>query len=174
MKQMKFHTTERGKHMEINGIVTSLTTDGNETVITIKTKQPAAEYEKMVNADVDVKIDICKTRRSKKANACYHALCGKIARAKGMSMTEICNEMLAKYGIEEKGIYVFMREDKDWRKLSVLHLKPKLISFTNGKGIKYRCYRIMKPTHECSTSEMNALINGAIHEAKALGIQIRV
>lgn len=116
-----------------------------------------------------------RKKRSLDANAYYWVLVGKIAEALKSSTTEVHNQMLSDYGrpLIEGGqvVSVVIRENIDWKRLDVLHLKPTSKTMENAKGDLYRVYYVMRGSHTYDTKEMSTLIDGCVSEARNLNIE---
>ena len=112
-------------------------------------------------------------RRSLDANAYFHVLVDKIAKAVGKSADEVKINLNLDYGTiardEEGQIAGF----KALKKIPITryfkYAKPTGEVIENGKVfVKYLIY---KETHTLDSAEMATLIDGAIEEAKQLGIE---
>ena len=123
--------------------------------------------------DIDLRIKAVKWRekRSLTANAYFHVLVARIAEAVGASNTEIKNELINRYGFPEiPGVQMILREKDDWRKLEGVHLHPTSATQVLGNGELYRVYYLMRGSSTYDAKEMSRLIDGAVSEAKELGI----
>ena len=112
-------------------------------------------------------------KRSLNANAYFHLLVGKIAEKNHTSKAFAKNLLMARYGQEEiingeryiisalSSIPMSERED----------IHTKVVGYGYVKDKEFTHYCVLKPTHEYDSAEMSALIDGAVEEAKALGIQ---
>lgn len=156
--------------MKTRAQVKGIMSVGGETLVTIQTKQPAADFEKYMTKDCDFEIAVHREKRSLDANAYYHLLCGKIAKAIGSSMTEVCNQMIAEYGQMDYLVDgIGMRDYIDWKKIQNVHLRPTAETYFKD-GILMRKYQVMRGSHTYNTKEMSDLIKGVVSEAEALGI----
>lgn len=116
-------------------------------------------------------------KRSINANSYYWSLIGKIASATKQSTTEVHNQMLSDYGVpwldaDFNRTFVQLPKSVNHLKDETLHLKATSKVLENSKGIKYRVYVLMKPSHMYTTKEFSDLLDGAISEAKNIGIDI--
>lgn len=114
-----------------------------------------------------------KKRRSLDANAYFHVLVDKIAKAVKKSAEEVKVQMVFDYGTiarDEKGLKVGFKALKEVPITQYFkYAKPIGESIENGKAfVKYLIY---KETHTLDTGEMATLIDGTIQEAKQLGIE---
>lgn len=127
----------------------------------------------------DLAITLAKWReqRSLSANAYYWVIIGKISEITGYSNAAVHNLLLRRYGVPEnidgELITTFIPDtdeaEKDVLEKEIYHLKP--TSYTKqGKNGTFRAYVLMKGSSDFDTKEMTRLIDGAIDEAKDLGI----
>lgn len=117
------------------------------------------------DAEVSVKIDKHRKKRSLNANSYAWKLIGEISDILRASKNEIYLLMLKRYGQSEMvsvlaavpmdGYFKYFEEAGESR--------------LNGKLFKH--YRIYKGSSEFDTREMSVFIDGIVSEAKALGIQ---
>lgn len=156
--------------MKISGMIKGLMRIGSETVVTISTSQPAKDFEKITEKDLDIDVKVHREKRSLDANAYYHLLCGKIAKVIGSSMTEVCNQMIAEYGQMDYLVDgIGMRDYIDWKKIQKIHLRPTAETYLKN-GVLMRKYEVMRGSHTYNTKEMSDLIKGVVSEAEALDI----
>ena len=155
--------------MKISGLIKGLMQIGGETVVTISTKQPAKDFERMTEKDLDIEVKVHREKRSLDANAYYHLLCGKIAKVMGLSMTQVCNRMIAEYGQMDPLAEVGMRDYIDYTKIEKIHLRPTTQTYMKGDELM-RIYQVMRGSHTYDTKEMSDLIKGVVSEAEELGI----
>lgn len=129
--------------------------------------------------DTDLSITVTKWReqRSLSANAYYWVLVGKISDVAKMSNAAVHNMLLRRYGVPEtidgELVTTFIPDtdeaSQDILNKEIYHLKP--TSYTKqGKNGTFRAYIILKGSSDFDTKEMSRLIDGAIDEAKDLGI----
>lgn len=112
-----------------------------------------------------------KKKRSLSANAYFHLLVGKIASVMKLSTIEVKNQMVCDYGTyNDSPKAIAMSADVDWLKQDSMHLQPTTQFFENSKGVMFRSYFVMKPTHLLDSKEMAKLIDGTIQEAINVGI----
>lgn len=131
--------------------------------------------------DTDLAINISKWReqRSLSANAYYWVIVGKISEITGHSNAAVHNLLLRRYGVPEtidgELITTFIPDtdeaEKDVLNKEIYHLKP--TSYTKqGKNGVFRAYVLLKGSSDFDTKEMSRLIDGAVDEAKDLGIDV--
>lgn len=147
---------------------------------------PKGEHEQWLRVvsevhDLDLKkpitltIEQPKRRRSQDANAYYWQLVGKMAGYLKISNAEMHNTLLARYGepmtdTEGKVVYVLLKDSIPYLQDDAVHLRP-----TSGvemrKGVPYRWYTMMRGSSDYDTAEMSRLIDGAVSEAREMGIE---
>ncbi len=122
---------------------------------------------------LDVEIKKHRNRRSLSANAYFHVLCNKIAAETGESDDEVKRRLVVSYGA--------LARDKDGKMVG-LKLPPtvdpcefypyvRYYETRQENGKDFACYLVYKDTHRMDTKEFSHLVDGAITEAKELGIQ---
>ena len=113
-------------------------------------------------------------RRSLSANNYFYALCTKIAEKLRISLNEVHNQMLSRYGypeyIDDKIVYFILPDKVDVNKLEGVHLKATSKTQVLDNGDLNRVYIVMRGSHTLNSVEMARLIDGVISEAKELGI----
>ena len=114
-------------------------------------------------------------KRSLSANNYFYALITKIAEKLRISLNEVHNQMLSRYGypefIDDKVVYFILPDKLDVNKLEGVHLKPTSKTQVLDNGDLNRVYLVMRGSHTYNTVEMTRLIDGVISEAKALDIE---
>ena len=113
--------------------------------------------------------------RSLTANNYFYALCTKVAEKLRISLNEVHNQMLSRYGypefIDDKIVYFILPDNIDVNKLEGVHLKATSKTQVLDNGDLNRVYIVMRGSHTYNTIEMARLIDGVISEAKELGIE---
>lgn len=113
--------------------------------------------------------------RSLTANNYFYALCTKVAEKLRISLNEVHNQMLSRYGypefIDDKIVYFILPDNIEVNKLEGVHLKPTSKTQVLDNGDLNRVYIVMRGSHTYNTVEMARLIDGVISEAKELGIE---
>lgn len=114
-----------------------------------------------------------RKRRSLDANAYFHVLVDKIAKALGKSADEIKTQLVFDYGTiasDEQGLKAGFKAFKEVPITQFFkYAKPIGECIENNKTfVKYLIY---KETHTLDSYEMSRLIDGAIQEAKDLDIE---
>ena len=151
-----------------NVIARSMITDGN-----YRQFYDAADKDK----DYDITIKTRRDHRSLDANAYYHVLLNKIATAMGVSMNEVKNMTLSRYGQlalkDGRPVEFLIPEDEDVSMREDVHLKPtdQLEFITNyDHDNMFRWHQLVRGSHTYDTAEMTALISGTISEAREAGL----
>ena len=111
-----------------------------------------------------------KEKRSLNANAYFHVLVDRIAKATRQSTAEIKKQLVFDYGAQV-GI-IALESDKYPEHAGVEYARA-LNDFVSPKGKRCVQYAVYKPTHKLDTAEMAVLIDGAVSEAKELGIETK-
>lgn len=115
-------------------------------------------------------------RRSLSANNYFFAICTKIAEKLKISLNEVHNMMLSRYGypefIGDKVVYFILPDRVDVNKLEGVHLKATSKTQTLDNGELNRVYIVMRGSHTFNSKEMARLIDGVISEAKELDIPV--
>lgn len=141
-------------------------------LITFETQEPPQVFDKTKDKDLSIEVKEYREKRSLNANAYFHVLVGKIAEALRVSHTEVHNQMISDYGVWDDSIpEVIMDADVPWLKIDYIHLKPTTRTRMLDNGRLYRVYLVMRGSHTYDTKEMARLIDGAVSEAKELGIE---
>jgi hypothetical protein len=128
-------------------------------------------------ASKGLKVEVCQWReqRSLDANAYFHLLVDKIAKAVSRGADEVKKQMNLDYG-------TIMRDEKGGKvgiKLPVsvdvnsIYPYAKWFDTRKENGIDFNCFIIYKPTHTLDTKEMSQLIDGVVQECQALDIETK-
>lgn len=125
----------------------------------------------------EIEIKRKKEKRSINANSYYWSLINKIAVKIRSTSVETHNAMLRDYGVEwldgsGNRMFVQLPNSVEYQKDETLHLRPTSKTSENAKGTVYRTYVLLKPSHLYDTKEFSRLLDGAITEARQLGIEI--
>lgn len=118
-----------------------------------------------------------KEKRSLNANAYFHVLVNKIAKATHQSAIEVKNDMIRDYGFYDylpngEINLTIKSKDFDYRKSETEHLEPfPNNEITDKKGRVFLAYIVKRGSHTYNTQEMAHLIDGTVYEAKELNIE---
>lgn len=140
-------------------------------ILSFEVSDAPTVYDTTSGADLEIEVKKFREKRSANANAYFHVLVDKIAKASRISAIEAKNVMLERYGTIDLQIgKVLLRSDINHHQLSEIHLRATSEYEIRGEVI-YRSYITIKPSHLYDTKEMSDLIDGTVEEAKALGIE---
>lgn len=131
------------------------------------------KFDQLKDKDLDIEIKQHREIRSKNANAYFHVLVNKIANETGESDDAVKVRLVTDYGVvdrSEDGLVLGFKLPASVPPERIYKYTRYLETRTeNGK--LFKCYLVLKETHEMDTKEMARLIDGAISEAKELGIE---
>lgn len=125
--------------------------------------------QKLLEKKVRIKLTRWRAQRSLDANAYYWKLVNEISKATGQPSTNIHNTLLADYGVIDANTgMVWLDFEVNWEELPI-HLKP--TGNTQYINETLMCeYVVIKGSSLYDSKEMSNLIEGAVSEAKELGI----
>lgn len=134
------------------------------------------EYDKIKNLD-KLRINAVKytEKRSLDANAYFHVLVGKIADSLNISKARCKNVLICRYGqpeLIEDGTPAVIKSNIpiSWMlEQELLHCQACGAKIENDMEIIF--YKVYRGSHTYDTKEMSILIDGAVQEAKELGIE---
>ena len=132
-----------------------------------------ADFERLKDADLDVEIKKHRNRRSLSANAYFHVLVNKIAAETGEGDDAVKNRLVCEYGAlakDKDGLTVGFKLPASVD-VSTIYPYVKCFDTREENGKLFRCYLVYKQTHLMDSKEMARLIDGAIENAKELGIE---
>ncbi len=134
---------------------------------------PLAKLEALKDVQLDIEIRKHRARRSLSANAYFHVLVNKIAAETGESDDAVKVRLVLDYGTIDR--------DKDGKLVgfklpqavdpSKYWPYVKYVETREENGKLFNCYLFYKHTSDMDTKEMARLIDGAISEARELGIE---
>lgn len=129
-------------------------------------------FEVLRTADIELNIRKWRPRRSKDANAYFHAIVTQIAEVRGVSNDEIKKQLVVDYGSlardknnEIVGLKLPVGVDID----DIYPYTRCFKQVTEG-GKLFNCFLVFKRSSAMDSKEMSRLIDGAVEEARALGI----
>lgn len=129
--------------------------------------------EKLRGFDISAELSKWTKKRSLDANAYFHVLCEKIARAVSAGNDETKRNLVLEYGTQKysddgpPSWFVIPKGENPFTKSKY----PKWFSSLMVHGKEADAYIEYKETHTLNTTEMAALIEGTISECKELGIE---
>ena len=130
-------------------------------------------FDKLSDELVDVTIKKYRKRRSISANAYFHVLVNKIAAERMCSDDEVKHDLVLEYGTMARDAAgkVIGFKLPDPVDASDLYPYTKRFDTRVEGGVTFGCYLVYKQTRMMDTKEMAHLIDGAIQEARELGIE---
>lgn len=150
----------------------------HEALVTFSLKANLGALEEELKGyeekELVIKISPYSPKRSLNANAYFHSLCREIAKKMERSEIWVKNKLISEYGqveIAPNGDYASIKANLDGEQMwsqEWLHVRPCGVKIENNKEVYF--YRIMRPSHTYTVKEMSQLIDGAVQEAKDLGI----
>ena len=129
-------------------------------------------FDALHDADVEVTIKKWRAKRSKDANAYFHVLVNAIAEATGQSDDDMKSQLLVRYGTvarDDSNNYVGFKLPVGVN-VSKIYPYTRCYKTVEENGKTYNCYLLYKHSSDMDTKEMARLIDGAINEARELGI----
>lgn len=129
-------------------------------------------FDQLKDQELEITIKKYRQKRSLDENAMFHALVGEIAMVQGLSNDEVKQRLVIDYGTlardEANNIIGFKLPPS----CDVFSIYPyvKLHKQVEENGKPFNCYLVYKRSSEMDSKEMAHLIEGAIQEAKELGI----
>ena len=151
------------------------TREGDGWVVSFITRErmDGNRFDELAKVDCDIEIRKHRNIRSKNANSYFHVLVNKIAGVTGESDEEVKVRLITSYGTLARTkdgkylMFVLPREADatEYYKYAVLYDQREI----NGKICNM--WKVYKDSHKMDTKEMSRVIDGAVSEAKELGIE---
>ncbi|KAB0577338.1 hypothetical protein EI53_01880 [Fusobacterium naviforme] len=147
--------------------------DGKQRVTLELDQDFRDQYLQLKDQLLDVEIQKHRDKASRNARGYLHVLINKIARAKGVSESEVKRDLVLEYGAlakDDDGQNIGFKlpaktnVDKLWR-------YTKCFNSRWENGTLFNFYLVYKETKHYDSKEMADLIDGAIWEARQLGIE---
>ena len=129
-------------------------------------------YETLKDAELEIAIKKWRKKRSNDANSYFHVIVNAIAEARGLSDDEVKRKLVVDYGVlarDEDGQIIGFKLPPGV-KVDCIYPYTRLYKQVEENGKQFNCYLVYKRSSEMDTKEMARLIDGAIWEAKELGI----
>lgn len=129
-------------------------------------------YEALKEAELEISIKKWRRKRSKDANAYFHVLVNAIAEARGVSDEEVKRALVVDYGSlarDDNGKIIGFKLPSGVD-VSFIYPYTKLYQTIEENGKSFNCYLVYKHSADMDSKEMARLIDGAVEEAKELGI----
>ena len=152
----------------------TLNLDGSQNItVTVKGTDFRESFDRLKEKDLDIEIKIHREKRSKSANAYFHVLVNKIAGETGEADEAVKRRLVMEYGTvdrDDEGLVIGFKLPSS---VDVEKIYPytRMFDIREEGGRQFNCYLVLKQTHEMDTKEMSRLIEGAISEARELGIE---
>ena len=127
------------------------------------------KWDALHDKDVDIIIKKYSEPRTLRANAYLWTLVTEIGNRLRMSKEDIYEEMLKSYG--QGGAVSVQAKHAD--KFERTNKYTELLGESELNGIQWKHYRFWVGSHEYNRDEFSILLDGVIHEARQLGIEIR-
>lgn len=123
-----------------------------------------------------------KERRSRSQNAYYWELAGKVAVKTtrfGANVNQIHNRNLRELGLTERMndqlVCVYIPDTDEAEKAALnaesYHIKPTSQTKVGKDGQVFRCYVMLRGSHTFNTSEMSALVDLMVQQAKSVDVE---
>ncbi len=131
------------------------------------------DYERLQGQELDVEIKKHREKRSMNANSYFHVLVNKIAAESGGSDDAVKRRLVVAYGAidtDEDGLKIGFKLPAS---VDVDKIYPYVRCFDTREenGKLFKCYLVYKHTSDMDSKEMARLIDGAVSEARELGIE---
>lgn len=123
----------------------------------------------LAGKEVEINIKEPKEKRSLDANAYFWVIVGKIADKLRASKEEIYFKLLKDYG---QSVTITVKKGYDISKAGFKYYEVLKDGLINGK--EFTAYRVFIGTSQYSKQEMSVIIDGAVQEAKELGIDVEL
>lgn len=124
---------------------------------------------KLAGKAINLTITEPKEKRSLDANAYFWVIVGKIADKLRASKDEIYFKLLKDYG---QSVTITVKKGYDISKAGFKYYEVLKDGLINGK--EFTAYRVFIGTSQYSKQEMSVIIDGAVQEAKELGIDVEL
>lgn len=167
--------------MEMRGRLIDIVRDifSGEFRITLGVYQVPNSIDALRDAELHISLKKWRNKRSLTANAYYWVLVSKISDAIHAPQGVVHNWLLRDYGqlemVDGSLLTVMVPETPEAMakvdRSDLYHLKPTGHMVEGKDGKQFRAYFVMKGSSEYDTKEMATLIDGAVQEAKELGLE---
>lgn len=147
--------------------------DGSQNITVTVSADFRERFDQLAGKDLDVEIKVHREKRSKSANAYFHVLVNKIAGETGEADDAVKNRLVTSYGVvakDEDGLTIGFKLPATVD-VSKIYPYTRLFDRRTEGGKDFNCYLVLKHTSDMDTKEMARLIDGAIEEARELGIE---
>jgi hypothetical protein len=130
-------------------------------------------FDELAKVDCDIEIRKHRNIRSKNANSYFHVLVNKIAAETGESDEEVKIRLITSYGTlartaDGKYLMFVLPREAD---ATEYYKYAEVYDQREVNGVMCNMWKVYKDSHKMDTKEMARVIDGAIKEAKELGIE---
>ena len=130
-------------------------------------------FDELAKVDCDIEIRKHRNIRSKNANSYFHVLVNKIAAETGESDEEVKIRLITSYGTlartaDGKYLMFVLPREAD---ATEYYKYAEVYDQREVNGVMCNMWKVYKDSHKMDTKEMARVIDGAIQEAKELGIE---
>ena len=148
--------------------------DGNWVIsFTTREQMDGDRFDALAQVDCDIEIKKHRNIRSRNANSYFHVLVNKISQEIGESEEATKFRLITSYGTlartsDGKYLMFLLPLDVDateYYKYAVLYDQREV------NGVTCNMWKVYKNSHKMDTKEMSRVIDGAVAEAKELGIE---
>ena len=147
--------------------------------IRLAVKEVPSGIDRFRDSDISLNLTLWREQRSLSANAYYWVLVSKIADAIGQNQSVVHNILLRRYGqlkiIDGEPVTTLLLDTDEAEQAALedeeQHLKPTSHLKEGKDGRIWRFYRVLKGSSQYDTKEMATLIDGAISEAREMGLE---
>lgn len=147
--------------------------------ITLEVFQIPRGIDALRDTELAISLKKWRNKRSLTANAYYWVLVSKIADAIHAPQGVVHNQLLRDYGqlemVDGSLLTVMVPESQEAMarvdRAELYHLKPTGHMIEGKDGRQFRAYFVIKGSSEYDTKEMATLIDGAVQEAREMGIE---
>lgn len=123
----------------------------------------------LVGKEVNITVNEPKEKRSLDANAYFWVIVGKIADKLRTSKDEVYLQLLRNYG---QSVVITVKKGYDIEKAGFKYYEVLKDGLINGK--EFTAYKVFIGSSQYSKEEMSVLIDGAVQDAKELGIDVEL
>lgn len=151
----------------------TLNRDGTQNITLTVKGDFREQFDRLNGKELDIEIRQHREKRSKSANAYLHVLINRIAQETNESDDAVKTRLVLDYGAvarDDDGLVIGFKLPASVD-VSRIYKYAKRFDQREENGKLFSCYLVLKQTHEMDTHEMARLIDGAIEEAKELGIE---
>ena len=130
-------------------------------------------FDELAKVDCDIEIRKHRNIRSKNANSYFHVLVNKIAGETGESDEEVKVRLITSYGTlartaDGKYLMFVLPREAD---ATEYYKYAEVYDQREVNGVMCNMWKVYKDSHKMDTKEMSRVIDGAVQEARELGIE---